>query len=97
MLSRDYRGGYWQFCTLSNGGFYLAPDNDKQFVVACGNGYTGTLSTDALGITACLYAYSNLSFSGSGSFPIACADHYHLLREYTLGHAEATEILAAID
>ena len=24
-LSGDYRGGYWHFYTLSNGGFYMAP------------------------------------------------------------------------
>ena len=29
-LSEDYGGGYWQFYTLDNGGFYMAPDSDGQ-------------------------------------------------------------------
>ena len=27
-LSCDYSGGYWQFYTLSNGGFYMSPNSD---------------------------------------------------------------------
>lgn len=45
---------------------------------------------------ACLYAYSHLSFSDDG-FAQICAQHYHLLREYMLKHAEAGAILGAID
>jgi len=65
----------------------------------------------ALGITACLYAYSNLSFgdgiaaglTSTGVFaqacaePQACAEHYHLLRECMLGHPVVCSILRAID
>jgi hypothetical protein len=58
--------------------------------------YEGDLSGDALGITACLYAYSNLSFSLS-DIAEDYARQYHLLREYMLGHPEVREILGAID
>ena len=54
------------------------------------------MSGDALGITACLYAYSNLSFAQS-SFGELCANHYHWLREYALDHKEARAVFAAID
>jgi hypothetical protein len=96
LLSEDYKGGYWEFYTLSNRGFYMAPQTDKSFIVSCENGYEGQLSGDALGIVACLYAYSHLSF-GEGVFAESCAQHYHWLREYALEHAEAGAILAAID
>ena len=96
-LSPDYAGGYWQFYALGNGGFYMAPQSDAAFAVRCENGFEGRLSADALGVAACLYAYSNLSFGGPGAFEQACADHYHLLRDYMLGHAEAQAILGAID
>jgi len=95
-LSEDYTGGYWQFYTLSNNGFYMAPDDDHLFRVACENGFEGRLSADALGITACLYAYSHLSF-GDGIFADTCGQHYHWLREYMFEHAEAGDILKAID
>ena len=95
-LSSEYNGGYWDFFTLSNGGFYIAPRNDAPYRVSSDNGFKGSMSAEALGVTACLYAYSNLSF-GEGKFGETCADHYHRLREFVMGHAEAWGILAAID
>ncbi len=95
-LSEDYSGGYWHFYQLGNGGFYMAPDSDGKFQVVSENGHECFMSGDALGITACLYAYSHLSF-GQSEFADVCAQHYHWLREYMLGHAEARDILRAID
>ena len=91
-LAESYSGGYWEFYSLSNGGFYMAPGSDKPFKVSCENGYEGTLSADALGITVCLYAYSHLSFSDE-----VFINHYHWLREYMLDHNDAEVILKAID
>ena len=28
-MSKDYTGGYWEFYTLCNGGFYMAPSEDR--------------------------------------------------------------------
>ena len=103
MLSEQYQGGSWEFYALSNGGFYMAPRSTSiaprastGFAVSCDNGFEGPMSGDALGITACLYAYSRLSFAQS-SFGELCAKHYHWLREYALDHSEAGAIFAAID
>jgi hypothetical protein len=96
-LSSDYHGGYWHFYDLSNGGFYMAPDSDTTFNVTCMNGYEGTLSADAFGITTCLYAYSNLAFTDDVELADAVTEQYHLLREYLFKHPEAKSILAAID
>jgi hypothetical protein len=95
-LSPDYHGGYWLFYGLSNGGFYMAPDSEAIHVVRSENGFVGPMSSDALGVTACLYAFSHLSFGG-GTFAEACAEQYHRLREYMLDHGEAGAILGAID
>ncbi|TNG01895.1 MAG: antirestriction protein [Gammaproteobacteria bacterium] len=95
-MADDYDGGYWDFYTLSNGGFYIAPSTDESFEVTCQNQFRGVLSADALGITACLYAYSNLSFSLS-NVAREYARHYHLLREYMVTHPEVRKILAATD
>jgi hypothetical protein len=75
----------------------MAPCSDILYEVCCDNGFEGKLSEDALGITACLYAYSHLSFSNNEAFAEVCAKHYHFLREFMLEHAEATSILRAID
>lgn len=100
MLSEQYQGGEWEFYALSNGGFYMAPCSKPHaqaiFKVTSENGFDGPMSGDALGITACLYAYSHLSFT-QNSFGELCANHYHLLREYALDHSEAGAIFAAID
>ena len=74
----------------------MGPDFDNKFTVSCENGFSGPMSADALGITACLYAYSHLSF-GEGEFAETCVQQYHWVREYMLGHAEVRAILAAID
>jgi hypothetical protein len=96
-LASEYRGGYWEFYELSNGGFYMAPQSDTLFNVSCENGFEGVLSADALGITVCLYAYSQLSFSRHSWLAETCARQYHLLRDYMLEHPEAGAILGAID
>jgi len=92
-LSPDYRGGYWHFYSLDNGGFYMAPDGT--YPVISDNGFTGDMTGDAFGITACLYAYSHLSFRAE--LAEMCGRHYHLLREAMFEHAEVKKILAAID
>ena len=95
-LSPTYDGGLWDFYALSNGGFYMAPQTDEFFPVRCENGFEGRLSACALGITACLYVYSHLSFGGD-RLAETCAEQYHLLRGHALDHREAQAILAAID
>ena len=96
-MSREYKGGYWEFYRLSNGGFYMAPDSVAYYPVVCQNGHEGILSADALGITACLYAYSHLSFLDNPNLSEMCAQQYHLLRDYMLEQTEAEGILGAID
>ncbi len=95
-IADEYDGGYWEFYELSNGAFYMAPHSDRTFNVTCENGFEGELSADALGIAVCLYAYSNLSFSG-GAFAETCVEQYHLLRDFMFEHPEAAAILGAID
>jgi len=94
-LSADYQGAYWHFYELSNGGFYMAPDVSEPFrIEVMGNGYRGRMSADAAGITACLFAYSHLSFRfRDGPF----GDHYGWLLDFAADHAEAGAILAAVD
>jgi hypothetical protein len=95
-IAPNYSGAYWTFHAIGTGGFYMAPRFDTEFSISCENGYQGKLSPDALGITACLYAYSHLSFGGD-RLAQTCAEQYHLLREYLFEHPEAKAILRATD
>jgi hypothetical protein len=95
-MAEEYNGGYWNFYQLSNGGFYMPPADDRMYHVVCDNYFQGDLSADALGIVACLTAYSHLSFSGS-VFSHTYADHYYRLREFMYEHPEVKKILQATD
>ncbi len=95
-LAPAYAGAYWTFHTTSLGGFYMSPRSDAIFAISCDNGYEGNLSADALGMVACMYAFSHLSF-GNGAFAETCAEQFHMLREYVFQHPEAKAILRAID
>ncbi len=95
-LAENYDYGYWEFFLLSNGGFYMALRSDTIYNVSCENGFDGQMTADALGIVACLYAYSNLAF-GDGEFADVCTEHFHLLREFSMAHVEVRSILRAID
>jgi hypothetical protein len=93
-LAQEYRGGYWHFYELSNGGFYMAPQLGLLDLQVDGNGYAGRMSADAAGITACLFAFSHLSFQIQNDL---ISRHYYALRDFALEHAEARAIFAAID
>jgi hypothetical protein len=95
-LSTAYRGGFWDMHQLSNGGWYMSPSSEAPFSVASQNGYSGEMSADALGITACMFAFSHLCLGGDALAEV-CAEQFHLLREFALDHPEAKAILAAIN
>ncbi len=91
----EYKGGFWEYYELSNGGFFMAPRGDHKYdfyVPSSGN--EGQLSAQAAGITACLFAFSHMSFKPNTDH---IADLYHLLKEYACEHAEASSILWACD
>jgi len=67
-LAKDYLGRYREFCTLSNAGYCMAAISDECYDVICDNHFRVEFSTDAPGITACLYAdipiYVHVLFGG---------------------------------
>lgn len=94
-----YRGGYWEFYELSNGGFYMAPRLEHELTLDCpGNGFNGSVSADAAGIVATLYTLSQMSHKYVGK-PVGnrCADNYHRLLAFVDGHPQARSIFSAID
>jgi len=80
---------------LSNGGFYMAPSCDPVEFSVHSNGFEGSLSADAAGITVCLFTFSHLSFQQPSDDVFS--RHFYALREFALNHKEAASIFAAID
>jgi hypothetical protein len=94
--TREYKGGYWDFFTLSNGGFYMAPASYEEgfsFSVP-GNQYQGHMSADAAGIVASLVALNLLLWNWPSK---QLNDLFFQLRAFALEHAEEEAILGAID
>jgi len=95
-LAPDYHGGFWDFYTLSNDAYYMAPalDCEKIRICCAGNFYEGTLSPDAAGIVASLYALNGLVWKTRED---RFNNLFYALRNYAGDHAEGPAIFAAID
>lgn len=90
-----YNGGYWEYYDLSNGGFYMAPKTDERFVFSNEGLQTdSSMSADAVGIVATLYALSELSNRTEDE---KLGEAFHLLRAFASQHAEIEAIFTAID
>lgn len=97
-LCSSYRGGYWHYYDISNGGCYLAPSDETYSLVHGGNYFDATVSGDAAGIIVSLFSFSHLSFILEED-PLGhrIADYFHLLRDFASTHPEAELIYRAID
>lgn len=94
-LAPAYRGGFWRFYELGNGGFYLAPAVKGPLALTVeGNGFDGELSADAAGIVASLFAIAELA-TATGLERLA--EHYQHLLEFASHHPESALIHRAID
>ena len=94
-LCRSYEGGVWNFFTLSNGGFYMAPASMGRVHVRWHlNGYSDMMGADAFGIVVTLFALCHLA---EKTLDDTIIERYHQLREFATQHVEAANILRAID
>jgi len=71
------------------------PYAGEAFEIQAPNGHSGTVSGDAAGIIATLYALSQLAFRFEEATVLS--DRFHQLREFALDHREAVAIFEAID
>jgi Antirestriction protein len=93
-LCREYRGGFWDFVDLSNGGFYLRLVTDQPMAIRVeGNGFDDAVSADAAGIIATLFAINQLLFDGAEHLD----DAYWRLLEFAAQHPERSKIGQAVD
>ena len=98
-LSKTYGGGYWNFYTLSNGGFYMAPDRkDAMRIDVVGNDFSGDVSADAAGVIATLFALRQMAHDLRGTEDGNTAgESYRRLLDFVGAHPEAGAIYRAID
>lgn len=93
--SDDYNGGFWDYYSLSNGGFYMAYNcDDRMRMEWADNGFQGTMSTDAASICVNLMAQNAFAWQVSAD---RHGPQFDALRDYAVQHAEAQHILRFID
>jgi len=103
-LSPQYSGGFWNFYTLSNGGFFAAPHMgvEKVEVRQNLNGYEGSMSEQAFGVVVTLFALNHLIMSlyekqADEDLIDQLSERYHLLHDFIGTLPDASEIYSAID
>lgn len=94
-VCEDYNGGYWNYYSLSNGGFYMALDTSATLEIEQPNNYYyGIISADAACIAVNLFVLCHFAWTVDEEWFTLC---FHKLRAYALQHKEAKEILKFID
>ena len=94
-----YCGAYWNFFRLSNGGYFMAPDEPEPLrVVVTGNYTDETMSAEAAGIVTTLYVLDRLMNAQlKEKVRERYIDLWHKLRDYACQHSDCAAILKAID
>ncbi|TDM05066.1 MAG: hypothetical protein C4K60_20285 [Ideonella sp. MAG2] len=99
-LCPDYCASNWHFYDLSNGGFYMAPEDTAAagqppttLLVCAPSGEQVHLSCDAAGIAATLDALMAVFWEGLDSMVNA----YYRLRDFAIEHPEHQGILRVVD
>jgi len=97
-LSDGYDDGVWNYYTLSNGGYYMAPDigNACLPVRIDDNGFEYSMSPDAAGIVACLFTLDQLIHEVEDGRDGLVKQYYYLLN-FVAYHAEREMIFSAIN
>lgn len=92
----EYTGGYWEYCTLTNGGAFIYPDlgPEKLTLFNMHNGNEAKLSPEAAGVAVCLMLYSQWSFRTESEVLV---ERFYQLRDYAIQHAESSAIFHLID
>lgn len=97
-LSDEYKGGFWNYYRLSNGGFYMSPEMHPSSLIICQNDFRGTMSTDAVGIVCTLFALRYLSYDRGVQLErdLLTKNFFSLLR-FVSFHREDQAIRSVID
>jgi hypothetical protein len=97
MLAESYHGGVWSTFELSSGGFFMAPQDERTYLVRSPNGSHHELSAVGFGICCTLFALSNCSFDSRFGAAQRYAELFHRLQDFAAEQSEASAIFALTD
>ena len=98
-LDKAYTGDYWEFYELDNGGFFLAPSEDRDYKLCSINHNEEVVSNIAAGIVITMFALGSLMFMDNihDNMQSPLVDKYYALRDFAADWDEATKIFSLID
>ncbi|MES2664160.1 MAG: antirestriction protein [Pseudomonadota bacterium] len=95
LFCKDYQGGYWEFYTLSNGGFFMQYAKETSLnILSAGNYFESIMSTEAASLGVNLFALNRLTWEAEDQKII---DYYDQLKDYAMEHVESQLIARWID
>ena len=99
LSSHQYLGGYWDFLSLSNGGFYMRLQGDSTYTITSPNGHQYECSVETASIVVNLFALNWMTQHPSlkKAYVEAFAAHYYHLKDFALEHKDVSLILDLID
>ena len=98
-LDKAYTGDYWEFYELDNGGFFLAPSEERDYKLCSINHNEEVISNISAGITVTLFALNSLMVieNISDSMQEILVNKYYALRDFASDCDEAAKIFSLID
>ena len=98
-LDNEYNGGYWEFYELDNGGFFLAPSEDRDYKLCSINHNEEVISNISAGIVVTMFALGSLMFMDNihDNMQSPLVDKYYALKDFAADCDEAKEIFSLID
>ena len=96
-----YTGGLWSYCTLSNGGWYMAPDDHAIYQLTDYSGKRHRMSKDGAGLTITQLLVNHLSWyyhqKGDDEASRAAIANFEALQEYSFRHPDRKAIRMVLD
>ncbi len=97
----EYTGGLWSYHELSNGGWYMVPDDHDTYELTNGEGKRYPMSKDGAGLTVTQFLVNHLSWyyhqKGDDEARRAAIANFEALREYGRQHPDAEAIYWVLD
>ncbi|WPU57058.1 antirestriction protein [Stenotrophomonas acidaminiphila] len=100
-LCPAYTGGCWSYHVLSNGAWYMAPDEDGIYELTNWEGKRYPMSKDGAGLAVTQYLVNHLSWyyleKGHNLARYAAIAHFDALQEYRRQHPDGEAIYWVLD
>lgn len=99
ILCEKYKGGFWDFIELSNGGLFLELTGYDNILLSSPNGFEKKVSAETFSVIVCLFALADFLWwlDDRGEDTQVVEDLYSFLEDYAYSLPTSSEIRSALD